>query len=242
MRRPGESSTRKFRELRRERMRKEWRDVVGIGAIAVASGAWAIVGHGFTQLLAAMVFGAAIAFFAFAWALGFDAHSLRWVWGAAGEEWTAEELELLGPEWRVFHDLPNGRSNLDHVVVGPPGVFLVDSKNLSEPARVDESGLRAGRLRYGGAGARRAAVQLKEAIETASGRSVWVQSVLCVWGELEGGMAEHDRVLYVPGSALCETLSSYTPRMSLAEVERISAAVRVIAASGPRSAKAPAQD
>ena len=240
MRRPGESSTRKFRELRRERMRKEWRDVVGIAAIAVASGAWAILGHGFTQLLAAMVFGAAISFSAFAWALGFDAHSLRWVWGAAGEEWTAEELERLGPEWRVFHDLPNGRSNLDHVVVGPAGVFLVDSKNLSEPARVDESGLRAGRLRYGGAGARRAAVQLKEEIE-ASGRSVWVQSVLCVWGELEGGTAEHDRVLYVPGPVLCETLSSRPSRMSPAEVESVAAAVDAIAARAPNDEKAPAR-
>ncbi len=58
-----------------------------------------------------------------------------WEAGAEGERLVANELaRLLGP-WRVLHDrlLRPGRSkvNLDHVAVGPGGVFLIDAKHWS---------------------------------------------------------------------------------------------------------------
>jgi hypothetical protein len=89
-------------------------------------------------------------------ALGFDARSLRWAWGAWGEQWTAEELAKLGSSWRAYHDIPDGRGNWDHVVVGPSGVFVIDSKHLSQPAVVDANGLR--RETFGRAAARHAAL------------------------------------------------------------------------------------
>lgn len=56
-----------------------------------------------------------------------------WEAGAEGERRVAQALTALPPEWLVLHDrlLMPGRSeaNLDHVVVGPAGVFLIDSKN-----------------------------------------------------------------------------------------------------------------
>ena len=56
-----------------------------------------------------------------------------WEAGADGERRVAQALTALPPEWLVLHDrlLMPGRSeaNLDHVVVGPAGVFLIDSKN-----------------------------------------------------------------------------------------------------------------
>ncbi len=52
--------------------------------------------------------------------------------GAVGEEATAEALAGLSSlEWRIFHDVrwPGRRfANIDHVLVGPQGVFVVDSK------------------------------------------------------------------------------------------------------------------
>ncbi|MET1000138.1 MAG: nuclease-related domain-containing protein [Marmoricola sp.] len=52
--------------------------------------------------------------------------------GAVGEEATARALaELPSLEWRIFHDVrwPGRRfANIDHVLVGPQGVFVVDSK------------------------------------------------------------------------------------------------------------------
>jgi nitrogen fixation-related uncharacterized protein len=56
-----------------------------------------------------------------------------WEAGALGERRVAQALTALPPDWLVLHDrlLMPGRSetNLDHVVVGPAGTFLIDSKN-----------------------------------------------------------------------------------------------------------------
>ena len=65
--------------------------------------------------------------------------------GALGEERTAEALDRLGPDWVVFHDLrwPGRRlANIDHVVVGPGGVFVIDSKNWSGSITVRDGVLR----------------------------------------------------------------------------------------------------
>ncbi len=51
--------------------------------------------------------------------------------GAKGEEWVAHELSFLGPAYTVFNGLRlgGGKQNFDHVIVGPPGVFVVETKN-----------------------------------------------------------------------------------------------------------------
>ena len=57
-----------------------------------------------------------------------------WDRGAAGEEATARALASLPPEWTVLHDVrwPGRRkANIDHVVIGPGGVFVIDSKYWS---------------------------------------------------------------------------------------------------------------
>jgi hypothetical protein len=62
---------------------------------------------------------------------------------AAGEQRTAR---LLGPlerqGWVVLHDLavPGSRANLDHLVIGPGGVFVVDSKQFRGRLQLDPSG------------------------------------------------------------------------------------------------------
>jgi hypothetical protein len=50
--------------------------------------------------------------------------------GATGEEFMAEQLQGLLPlGYRVFHDFPGGPNwNIDHVVVGPSGVFAIETK------------------------------------------------------------------------------------------------------------------
>lgn len=69
-----------------------------------------------------------------------------WERGAEGERRTAEALSALPSEtWTVFHDLrwPGRRyANVDHVVVGPPGVFVIDSKNWSGTVAIRDGVLR----------------------------------------------------------------------------------------------------
>ncbi len=55
----------------------------------------------------------------------------RWARGAAGEMVTAAILEKLPrTRWVVLHDLalPGSGANVDHLVIGPTGVWVVDTK------------------------------------------------------------------------------------------------------------------
>jgi hypothetical protein len=53
---------------------------------------------------------------------------------------------VLGPlerqGWAVLHDLavPGSRANLDHLVIGPGGVFVIDSKQYRGRLQLDPSG------------------------------------------------------------------------------------------------------
>lgn len=70
----------------------------------------------------------------------------RWERGAEGERATAVALaDLPAESWTVFHDLrwPGRRyANIDHVVVGPPGIFVIDSKHWSGSITVEAGLLR----------------------------------------------------------------------------------------------------
>jgi Nuclease-related domain len=79
------------------------------------------------------------------WGLRFrpSPDAVAWRRGAAGERRTAR---LLGPldrhGWVVLHDLavPGSRANLDHLVIGPGGVFVIDSKQYRGRLQLDPSG------------------------------------------------------------------------------------------------------
>ena len=56
--------------------------------------------------------------------------------GYTGERAVAEELnQLLACGYRVFHDLPFDNFNIDHVVVGPKGLFAVETKTRRKPVQ-----------------------------------------------------------------------------------------------------------
>lgn len=55
-----------------------------------------------------------------------------WRIGADAEETIGRELERLTRHgWKVLHSVPvgSGESDIDHVLIGPPGVFTVNSKH-----------------------------------------------------------------------------------------------------------------
>ncbi|WP_344001229.1 nuclease-related domain-containing protein [Microbacterium paludicola] len=66
-----------------------------------------------------------------------SADSRPWYLGALGELEVARHLSSLGPEWIVLHAVPVGTrgADIDHVVVGPAGVFTINSK-FHEDAKV----------------------------------------------------------------------------------------------------------
>lgn len=65
--------------------------------------------------------------------------------GADGEVQTASVLAALPPEWVSLHDLRwpgRQRANIDHIVLGPGGIFVIDTKNWSGRLDVDKDALR----------------------------------------------------------------------------------------------------
>lgn len=79
-------------------------------------------------------------------ALSDDPQTIQaWATGAVGEERLGRRLDAAaGPLVRVLHDrrIPGSRANLDHLVVCPTGVFVVDAKRYQgRPHRVVEGGL-----------------------------------------------------------------------------------------------------
>jgi len=57
--------------------------------------------------------------------------------GARGEEHVGALLdELTGHGWRVIHDATLGHGNIDHILIGPAGVFTIETKSHPGPIRV----------------------------------------------------------------------------------------------------------
>src|ERR1700722_7836399 len=54
--------------------------------------------------------------------------------GAQGEEHVGGLLnELTDQGWRVIHDASLGHGNVDHILVGPAGVFTIETKSHPGP-------------------------------------------------------------------------------------------------------------
>ena len=133
--------------------------------------------------------------------------------GARGEEWVARLLAFLPAGFTVYHGLrppdaeglPAG-ADLDHVVVGPNGVSLVETKHWSGRIGVED-----GRILVNGTVPQRPPLEqvmasagtLREALRRACGAPVEVQPIVCfaagaVSGEpvgVSGVIVCRDRVL-----------------------------------------------
>lgn len=56
--------------------------------------------------------------------------------GRDGERAVAEYLDTLRDDgFRVLHDLQGDGFNVDHVLVGPQGIFTIETKTLSKPVK-----------------------------------------------------------------------------------------------------------
>lgn len=69
-------------------------------------------------------------------------HEDAWARGALGEEIVGAALARgRGPHVVVLHDraIPGRRENIDHLVVAPSGVWVIDAKNLTGDVRIRRS-------------------------------------------------------------------------------------------------------
>jgi len=170
---------------------------------------------------------------------GQDARS--WSKGAEGERRVAMTLETLEPGGVVaIHDRllrHGGRANIDHIAIGPSGVFVIDAKNYDgnlwlghRAARANGVGLHDVLL-----GVRRQAAFVAEALAVRGTDCGWVTPVLCLVGQARppGGSAEVSGVRVVDAGGLRRLVRSSPPRL---DADTVTRATSIIDAAFPPAA------
>lgn len=137
LRLPGQSAEAMRRRLVEDRF--EAPAFVAILLTSLAGFAWlqVLLGTSFDPWLLTAAAIAAIAFAAWRfWMIRPLSRAYRQA--VAGERAVGQYLDALRERgYRVFHDVVGEGFNLDHVLIGPAGVFTVETKTWSKPAHGD---------------------------------------------------------------------------------------------------------
>jgi hypothetical protein len=162
----------------------------------------------------------------------FGNHSQERAWrrGAEGEEEVAWQLRKLGDGWRVLHSVPigTGETDIDHVVIGPPGVFTLNAKNhLGKRVTVYEkaiyvSGTKQPYLAKSRAEGKRAAKILSNACNF----PVTVTPMLVIMANELNLKGHPTDVRVVARKRMAKWFAIQAPYLSPAEIESIYAAAR----------------
>jgi Nuclease-related domain len=142
---PGRSALAAYRRRRGEELAAWSRSLAWRAPLVAAAGA-------VVQVLAAQAgppYGGLVGLAAAAlvgWRLRFrpSEQARTWQRGAHGERRTARLLDRLTRDgFVVFHDLavPGSPANVDHLVIGPTGVFVIDSKQWTGSVQQGADGL-----------------------------------------------------------------------------------------------------
>lgn len=169
------------------------------------------------------------------WQLKLDAKAdhieATWIKGARGERRVAEALKGIESEdFHVIHDLPNGHGNIDHVVVGRTGLFVIETK--AHDGRVhyttkclclnghpfDKDPLKQ---------VRRQAAYLADKLKPMTRERIFVNPVLCftnAWVDNNALTVEHVRV--TRPRFLSKIVTEGKAKFSRDEVEKMALALR----------------
>jgi hypothetical protein len=218
---PGRSALAAYRRRRAEELAAWARSLAWRVPLVAAAGLAGDVLAAQVGLPPAELAGLAVAVVV-GWRLRFrpSEQARTWQRGAHGERRTARLLDRLTRDgYVVFHDLVvpgNTRANMDHLVIGPTGVFVIDSKQWTGNVHQGADGL-----------VRHNHYPLDRALETVGweaetvGRLLGtrVAALLCVHGaHVHGGGLYAQGVAIVPAHLLRSALG-YNRMLSDADVE-----------------------
>ena len=130
--------------------------------------------------------------------------------GARGEEMVAGELARLPATWTVFNGiiLPDGK-DVDHIAVGPQGVFIIETKHWSGELTLEEGQL----LANGRPLMRSPFLQIRTLVSAATEQlgkmPIAVRGVLCFAGQqFRAGSQQLDEIRICSHLNLIEELTS----------------------------------
>lgn len=164
------------------------------------------------------------------------AHIEHWRQGAEGERRTARILRpLIRDGWVLINDIQHRGGNIDHVLIGPAGVFVLETKNLHGRVSVvgdkliqsyaegDEGGAVVARV---GTTTRGRAAALHDGLCEAGLRPGWVHAVVVIWGSFEQRSVRSDRMRWIHGKALVAALRERPDQLDAGAISAIAAHVR----------------
>jgi hypothetical protein len=206
---PGEHSRGIVQRLR-------LRTLVALGVLGIAT---ALLGRGFGWHNPVFMGGDVIVLLAilavYRWVLPLvDRHDR----GARGEERVGGLLDDLARQgnregqhpWHIVHDANLGHGNVDHIAIGPAGVFTVETKSHPGPVRVGKV--------HGSVLAQAQAE--RRLVEQATGVGGVEPLVVYSRAWVDRPLARRKGVRVMPAAMLVEHLRRQPPRLSDAEVER----------------------
>jgi Nuclease-related domain len=214
--RPGASAHAEYRR-RRAADRARWTHGLPwrAGAVLAAGVAAGLLGAQVAPDLAGLL-AVAVAV-GLGWRLRFrvSLDTLAWRRGAAGERRTARLLAPLERRgWAVLHDLaiPGTPANIDHLVIGPGGVLVIDSKQYRGRLRLDSY-----RMLWHGrhllvSALRKVLWQADQADEVLAVADVQVAAVVAVHGaSVPWGLLQADGVTIVGARRVPDLLQALPP-------------------------------
>lgn len=231
-RKAGQFAKERFDERNRAWLRRIWW-ALPLTAVAVAMVPLAIAATFYEQHMT-FAFGLAIGCgvtMAMCLATSPPAHIEQWRQGAEGERKTARVLRsLIKGGWVLINDVQRHGGNIDHVLIGPPGVFVLETKNLQGRVSVSGDTLKQ-TYREGSDGGyvvdrvgtttRRRAAALHDQVRDAGLRPGWFKAVVVIWGDFEERSVEGNRVTWIHGRELVRHLQSRPARLSEDDVRAI---------------------
>jgi hypothetical protein len=161
----------------------------------------------------------------------------NWQIGAWGEQATAKVLRKLEREgWIVLHDLPSGHgnANVDHIAIGPGGVYLLDSKQLGGSVTIDGDGAAVRRIDDPDLSYRftasvqisRLARQTHDRILAHSRLKIWVSPVIVVWSDFPQRVVDEGQCAYVHGDELVAWLRARSQVIAHMRIAQVADSVR----------------
>jgi hypothetical protein len=219
---PGRSALAAYRRRRATELAAWTRSLVWRGPLVAAAGLAANALVAQANLSGTGLTGLAVAALV-CWRLRFrpSEQARTWQRGAHGERRTARLLDRLTREgYVVFHDLavPGSPANVDHLVIGPTGLFVIDSKQWTGSVHQSADGLvwhNQYPLDRTLATVRWEAEMLGRLLGTRTA------ALLCVHGtHVQGGGLHAQGVAIVP-AALLRTALGYDRVLSDADVEQL---------------------
>jgi Nuclease-related domain len=214
--RPGASAHAQYRR-RRTLERAAWRRGLPwrVAAVLLAGLAGGLLGVRVAPRLAGLLALAAAA--AVGWPLRFhpSADTRAWRRGAVGERRTARLLAPLERHgWAVLHDLaiPGSAANIDHLVIGPGGVLVIDTKRYRGRLWLDGYGMLWHGRHLLVSAVRRTRWEADQADEVLGIADLQVAAIVAVHGaSVPWGALRSEGVAVVPARRLPDLLCALPP-------------------------------